>query len=403
MLALLGGCGVDAAAHPSMYTFPSGVETRWTSPENPRGGKGSAAQSNGGRKGRASIPLRAGEQVTLAEAHGTSGVVRRIWATISDRSPAMLRGLKIEMFWDDATEPAVSAPLGDFFGLGIGEMATFQAALFASPEGRSFNCYVPMPFKSSMKIVVTNESGKDLPLLFYDVNYTLGDRHGADMLYFHAHFRRESPTKLQHDFEILPRVVGKGRFLGVTLGVEVDRARYVDKWWGEGEVKIYLDGDGGYPTLAGTGTEDYVGTAWLLGRYANLYQGAPFVDGARMRYSLYRHHVLDPVYFSKDVRVTIQQIGASFATRPDDPLFARGAPVYQAGPGLVEAPRDLPGLLLFERQDDWSSCAYFYLDRPANALPRIATADVRMKGLGWGGPRFLEDPHVPQPQATPGN
>src|SRR5215469_8326893 len=203
-VALLLQCGDVRSLAQSLYTAPEGVETRWASPENPLGDKAKGAQTNAGRKGRPAIPVKAGEQVTLAEVHGSSGTVRRIEATISDRSPAMLRGLKIEMFWDGSKKPAVSAPFGDFFGHGLGHMATFQSALFSSPEGRSFNCYIPMPFKTGMKIVLTNESGKNLELLFYDVDYTLGDKHDISDLYFHAHFRRENPTKLQRDFEILP-------------------------------------------------------------------------------------------------------------------------------------------------------------------------------------------------------
>lgn len=107
-----------------------------------------------------------------------------------------------------------------------------------------------------MKILLTNESGKDLELLFYDVDYTLGDKHDENDLYFHAHFRRENPTKLQRDFEILPQVLGKGRFLGANLCVQANKELYLDRWWGEGEVKIYSDGDRDWPTLAGTGTED---------------------------------------------------------------------------------------------------------------------------------------------------
>jgi len=222
-LALAVHYGRNSALAQSLYTLPDGIETRWASPENPQGEKGKGARTNGGRKGRPAIPIKAGEQVTLAEVRDSSGTIRRIWGTISDRSPAMLRGLKIEMFWDGATKPAVSVPFGDFFGFGLGHMVAFQSALFASPEGRSFNCYVPMPFSKGMKIVLTNESGKDLQLLFYDVDYTLGDKHDANDLYFHAHYRRENPTKLQRDFEILPRVSGKGRFLGTNLCVRANK------------------------------------------------------------------------------------------------------------------------------------------------------------------------------------
>ncbi|MDQ2841772.1 MAG: DUF2961 domain-containing protein [Acidobacteriota bacterium] len=114
------------------------------------------------------------------------------------------------MFWDGSAKPAVSAPLGDFFSFGLGEMAAFESTLFSSPEGRSFNCYIPMPFKSGMKIVVTNESGKDLAMLFYDVDYTLGDVFDSTTLYFHAYYHHENPTKMQQDFEILPLVKGRG-------------------------------------------------------------------------------------------------------------------------------------------------------------------------------------------------
>lgn len=298
----------------------------------------------------------------------------------------MLRGLKIEMFWDGATKPAVSAPFGDFFGLGLGQMVAFQSGLFASPEGKSFNCYVPMPFRTGMKIVVTNESGKNLELLFYDIDYTLGDKHDANDLYFHAHYRRENPTKMQKDFEILPKILGKGRFLGASFGVQANRQLYFDKWWGEGEVKIYLDGDHDWPTLAGTGTEDYVGTGWGENQYSQLYQGVLFADSAKLRYSFYRYHVPDPVYFKNGIRVTIQQIGFTPKTNAEDPLYNTGVPIYNAGAGLVE--KEKGSLGLFERQDDWSSCAYFYLDKPEDDLPALDRAELRMQGLDWGGPYF---------------
>jgi hypothetical protein len=379
----------DRALAQSLYTLPAGIETRWASPENPGGEKSKGAQTNGGRKGRPAIAVKTGEQVTLAEVRGSSGTVRRIWATISDRSPAMLSGLKIEMFWDGATKPAVSVPFGDFFGFGLGRMVAFQSALFASAEGRSFNCYIPMPFRNGMKIVLTNESGKDLQMLFYDIDYTLGDKHDTNDLYFHAHYRRENPTKLQHDFEILSQVSGRGRFLGANLCVQANKELYVDKWWGEGEVKMYLDGDREWPTLAGTGSEDYVGTSWgIQSQYANLYHGAHFVDADKMRYCFYRYHIPDPVYFKSDIRVTIQQIGFTNDRSTADPLYRTGAPIYNAGPGLVE--KEKGGWGLFERHDDWSSVAYFYLDKPEDDLPPIDPPEQRMKGLAWGGPYFSD-------------
>ncbi len=369
-------------AHP-LYVVPEGVETRWASAENPKGEKGQAAQANAGRKGRPCLPLAAGEQVVLAEAQGASGVVRRIWVTISNRSPRMLRGLKLDFYWDGAETPAVSAPLGDFFGTGLGRMARFESALFSSPEGRSFNCCVPMPFRTGMKLVVTNESGADLRAFFYDVDYTLGDALPDDALYFHAHWRRENPTAMQRDFEILPRVQGRGRFLGSNVGVIADRELYYRSWWGEGEVKVYLDGDADLPTLSGTGTEDYIGTGWGQGRYATLYQGCHVADHGNMQFCFYRHHVPDPVYFGRDCRVTIQQMGY-WGTEHKARWHFEGRTVYRAGAGpevMDCSPGSEPGGGLFERQDDWSSCAYFYLDRPENGLPALAPVEERTEGL----------------------
>ena len=215
---MLADLTVGTALAQQLYEVPDGVETRWASPENPGGENGEAGQTNAGRKGRANIDIKPGAQLVLAEVHNASGTVRRIWATIDKRTPQVLRGMRIEMFWDDAAKPAVSAPFGDFFGTGLGRMATYQSAAFASPEGRSFNCYLPMPFRKAMKIVVTNESAETVTI-FYDVNDTVGDRHGANARYFHAYYHRENPTKMQLDYEILPRLAGKGRYLGVNLGV----------------------------------------------------------------------------------------------------------------------------------------------------------------------------------------
>ena len=377
IIIILIACAIAVPAQ-ALYEIPEGVETRWASPENPTGERGKGGQTMGGRKGSPTIAIKAGQSAVLAEARGASGVVRRIWMTIPDRSPQMLRGLRLDMYWDGASRPAVSAPLGDFFGVGLGRMATFESALFSNPEGRSFNSVVPMPFKTGMRIVMTNESGRDLPELFYDINYTLGDKHPANMLYFHAHWRRENPTTIQRDYEILPRVEGRGRYLGTNIGVIVDQNTYFNTWWGEGEIKIYLDGDRKFPTIVGTGTEDYIGTAWGQGQFANLYQGSPVADERAMRWCFYRYHVVDPIYFRRDIRVTMQQIGY-VADHSRGGLIRTGRRIYRAGPGLVE--KDLKEDGKFERADDWSSCAYFYLDRPENDLPALDAAPKRIAGL----------------------
>lgn len=369
-----------------LYEMPAGVESRWASGENPTGEKGKGGQTNGGRKGAPTVQIKAGESRVLAEARNASGAVRRIWMTFPDRSPQMLRSLRIDMYWDGATKPAVSAPLGDFFGVGLGQTATFQSALFSNPEGRSFNSMIPMPFKTGMKIVMTNESKTNLDELFYDVNYTLGDRHAANMLYFHAYYRRENPTTLQKDYEILPQVSGRGRYLGANIGVIVNTKEYFNTWWGEGEIKMYLDGDRAFPTIAGTGAEDYIGTAWGQGQYANFYQGSPVADEKTMRWSFYRYHIIDPIYFYRDARITMQQIGY-LAEHSAAPFIEKKITLYRAGPGLVplDITRDRktvnPADWKFERTDDWSSCVYFYLDRTTNDLPPIDPVEKRIAGL----------------------
>lgn len=360
----------------SLYVLPHGIETRWASAENWQGQRGAGGKARAGRKGSPSFRLRAGKSQVLAEVEGSSGMVRRIWITINRRTPDTLRGIRIDMYWDGAQKPAVSAPLGDFFCHGLGRMATFDSSLFSSPEGRSFNCCIPMPFKTGMKVVVTNESKTDV-VMFYDVDYTLGGGFADNMLYFHAHWRRENPTTLQKDYHLLPKVGGSGRFLGVNVGVTADTAKYFNSWWGEGEVKVFLDGDKEYPTLCGTGTEDYIGTGWGQGQYATLYQGCHVADHEKMQFCFYRWHVPDPVYFRKDIRITIHQIGWGSGDVKKK-MKEAGTTIYRASEGLVEVDLDKPGGIgLFERQDDWSSCAYFYLDKPVSSLPKLAPFDER--------------------------
>ena len=317
----------------------------------------------------------------------------------------MLRSLRLEMYWDGAKTPAVSAPLGDFFGVGLGRMATFENELFASPEGRSFNCFIPMPFRTGARITLTNESARPLRYLFYDINL-LVETDNADTFYFHAHFRRESPNVLSVPYTVLPSIAGAGRFLGCNFGVIADAA-YEHTWWGEGEFKAWLDGDGEYPTLCGTGAEDYIGTAWGQGIYANRTQGCLIADSAARQWAMYRFHTADPIYFHQDFRAVIDTIGGASvaevlrlraagvpltpisiawaggsATEPGDPEFIgprrdfliplQDSPDREA---LLADPTLTDKWCNFYRQDDWSSVAYFYLDRPENDLPALPLVD----------------------------
>jgi len=376
-----------------MFEFQD-QSVRWISPENRNGAPGQGGRENAGAKGHPYDTLRAGQSLVLGEIAG-SGVIRRMWITVSDRSPVMLRSLRLDMYWDGAERPAVSVPLGDFFGAALGQLVPFESALFSSPEGRSFNTIVPMPFRRSARIVLTNESDRDLPHVFYDIDYTLGTV-PRESLYFHASWRRERPTTLGSDFRVLPRVSGRGRYLGSNIGIITDQA-YASTWWGEGEMRVFLDSDHEHPTLAGTGAEDYIGTGWGEGAFTHAYQGAPVADPKQRHWSFYRLHVPDPIFFTSGCEVTLQQIGggakaevltllrAGVELRPvtiDPGGRDRFAKLLERTPAVSLDDAGLPdGWVNFYRHDDVSATAYFYLDRPMSDLPPLAAVATRVAGL----------------------
>lgn len=365
-----------------VYQFAKGSQTRWFTAENPTGDKGGGCLGNDGRKRNACIcPLKAGETAVLAEVKGMPGMVRRIWMTPRERTGAMLRGLRLRFFWDGSEKPAVDVPLGDFFCQAMGKMVPFENYYFSSPEGRSIICCLPMPFRSGARITITNEMDQDLTMLFYEVDITIGDQHPPETLYFHAHWRRENSTTLGRDYCILPAVEGHGRFLGCFAGVAANTEVYFGSWWGEGEVKVFVDGDRENPTLCGTGTEDYIGTGWGQGTYDHAFHGCLIADTEAMRYSFYRLHVPDPVWFSRDIRVVVQQIGC---WNPDNfpPMHESGIKLRygQHEYDMDEARRTKP-YGFFEREDDWSSCAWFYLNKPESALPELQCLEERLAGL----------------------
>ena len=378
-----------------LYRYRANEQTRWISPENPKGEKGAGAIENRGAKGHAFETIPIGRSHVLADIGG-AGTVDRIWMTIEDRSPEALRGLRLDMYWDGAATPAVSVPLGDFFLHGAGEMLPIETALVASPEGRSFVSYIPMPFRSGARMVVTNESLKPVNLIFYDIDYRALPAQPADALYFHAWWSRDRATKVGRDFAILPRIEGRGRFLGASVTVLTNPV-YEKTWWGEGEVKIALDGDRpDQPTLVGTGAEDYIGTAWGQGAYINRFQGAPIATwDDEGRWTFYRWHVPDPVWFHRDIQVTLQQIGGARKNIVLG-LLNKGAPMIPVtiDPGsrnnfqkLLESGKKLSdpslpdGHTNYYRSDDVAAVAYFYLDRPQGVLPQIAPAPERMAAI----------------------
>ena len=375
-----------------LYTLPDNTKTGWSSFENPGGVKGQGGKENKGAKGHPADIILPSESKVLLDIKG-SGIIRRMWLTLSERSPKILRSLRLDIYWDGANKPAVTVPLSDFFGVGLGRTTAFQNALFSNPEGRSFNCNIPMPFRTGARVIITNESA--IPeTLFYDINFLRVANHSSNVLYFHAYWNRNNRTKLGEDFEILPRVNGKGRFLGCNLGIIAD-SLYGKSWWGEGEVKMYLDGDTKFPSLNGTGTEDYIGTAWGQGPFVNLYQGCPIADNVTRQWTFYRYHIPDPIYFSTDCRVTIQQMGGD-GTDNVKKLVLAGAqliPVtvstenkffklFEMDPVPKLSDPDFPnGWTNFYRLDNYSVTAYFYLDRPVNNLPPLAPLKDRTEGI----------------------
>ena len=359
------------------YLYQSNVTPAWASFENPKALKGEGAQRNKGAKGFASKWITAGEVVTLMEDDGC-GIIHRMWLTISERAPEMLRAIKLDMYWDGASKPAVSMPLGDFFCDGTGIKKTFQSALFESPEGRSFVSFVQMPYRKGAKIILTNTSDKVVNL-FYDVNFTRRKSLPAEAMYFHAYFNHDKATTLGVDHTILPELKGKGRFLGMSVGVIANNEEYNNNWWGEGEVKIFLDGDAeNQPTLVGTGTEDYIGTAWGQGAYYAPYQGC-IVAGEKNSWSFYRFHIPDPIYFEKSIKVTLQQIGGIYLkdfqatldkTKNLIPITVENSDTkefYRLMELGISDPFSFSiknGWVNYYRSDNVASTAYFYYEKP---------------------------------------
>lgn len=350
-----------------------GVVSRSINAENPTGRKGAAASAASplgpGRKGRPAVPIQPGETLTLADIDGP-GVIRHLWMTVPDRTeggPFVLRDLVLRMYWDGEDGPSVEVPLGDFFLNGFGERALVTSEPIVVAPTAGMNCYLPMPFRSHACITVTSEHPMEVGAVFFQVDYTLGDDIAEGTPTLHAQWRRsDATTRPGEDHVILDGVRGSGRYLGTYIGVAA-LSRF---WWGEGEVKFYLDGDEDLPTLTSTGLEDYAGGAWAfqdhLGAdpeprplpFSAPYCGYPlfltrdttgmgdFQQTVAPMHAMYRWHIPDPVWFDADLRVTVQQIGVS--------RFG-----------------------LFERVDDVFSVAYWYQTEPHRAFPALPSAVAR--------------------------
>ena len=308
----------------------SDAKTRSISPENFTGAKGKGGMANPADKNKLnvataadaardlgqgwkinpSVDIKPGQTFTLADMEGP-GAIQHIWMTPTGN----WRFSILRIYWDDEQEPSVECPVGDFFGQGWNTYAQLTSLPVCVNPGSAFNCYWPMPFRKKCRITMENINDKDEMSLYYQIDYTLTEV-PSDAAYFHAQFRRANPVD-SSICTIVDGIKGKGQFVGLYLAWGVNN----NGWWGEGEIKFYLDGDSKFPTICGTGTEDYFCGSYNFDRegkykefctpYTGLHQVIrPSGDyKVMMRFGLYRWHIMDPIRFEKDLKVTIQDLG----------------------------------------------------------------------------------------------
>jgi hypothetical protein len=349
------------------------VESFSATAENVCAERNSGGKANHGRKGASCLePMKTGESYTLLEKTG-HGIIRRIWCTIPPGNTDHLRNVMLRIYWNGLKEPSVEVPLGDFFGIAHGRQKAMQSACVSMQDGRGLNCFFPMPFEGGVRIVVTNEAATDVPMFFYQIDFTMGDTFDQPIGYFHAQFRRTNPTPLHQDYVVLDGIEGNGCYAGTVLGIRNCYSTNIPEWWGEGEVKFYIDGEE-WPSICGTGLEDYIGSGWGTEQTCTPYQGAPLLDNKKGYYSLYRFHILDPIYFHHSLRVTVSQLGSGSRERAQE-FYGDAGGYYKAAGCAADAP-----LCLFERSDDYCSVAYWYQSPPIPSICTVSAHD-RLKNI----------------------
>lgn len=272
--------------------------------------KGMAARELGTKwKVRPCISLASESVTTIMDIDGP-GCITHIWITVDS---IVYRDLIIRMYWDNEIEPSVEVPLGDFFCCGFSQrQKVLSIPINVNPSG-GMNSYFPMPFREHAKITIENRRPSNVDGFFYAITYEL-DKVADDEAYFHANFNRTNPLKYGDDYVIIDGIKGKGHFVGTQMCWQQNNAG----WWGEGEIKAFIDGDDEFPTYVGTGTEDYFGGAWCFGENYSApflgYQDITAVNGRHTtqignRHVLYRFHILDPIRFDQDLKITMQAIG----------------------------------------------------------------------------------------------
>ncbi|HAX43338.1 MAG TPA: DUF2961 domain-containing protein [Bryobacteraceae bacterium] len=341
----------------------SSAETRSISPENFTGAKGrggmategtgkNAARNLGqGWKISPSVRIKGGETFTLAEIDG-SGAIQHIWMTPTGHWRTSI----LRMYWDGEAEPSVEVPVGDFFGMGWGQYAHLNSLAVTVNPGSAFNSYWLMPFRKKARITMENLDDKDM-VLYYQIDYTLTEV-PADAAYFHAQFRRVNPLKFKDVYTLVDGIQGAGHYVGTYMAWGVNNRG----WWGEGEIKFYMDGDKEFPTIAGTGTEDYFCGSYNFENrvtrqyqefstaYAGLHQviKPDGVYASQQRFGMYRWHITDPVRFKKDLRVTIQALGWKANSQGE----------------------------YLPLQDDIASVVYWYQSEPHAKFPKLPSREL---------------------------
>jgi len=328
----------------------SHAKTRSINAENPTGekGKGAMAEVDAGNpaprdlgrgwKVRPCITVPANDTVTLAEIEGP-GAIQHMWFTVG---PGAWRSLILRFYWDGEDSPSIEVPIGDFFCSGWAERCNVNSLPVSVNPAGGFNSYWEMPFRKSARVTIENLGDKDADGFFYQITYALTEV-PEDAAYLHAQFRRSNPLPYKTDHTLLDGVKGWGHYVGTYIAWGVNN----NGWWGEGEVKFFMDGDGEFPTICGTGTEDYFGGAWGFefppgeyGVFTTPWLGMPQIikpDGlyrSQQRFGLYRWHVMDPIRFEQDLKVTIQALGWRSGGRylPLQDDIASTAFWYQAEP-----------------------------------------------------------------------
>lgn len=300
-----------------------------------------------------------GETLTLMDEAGP-GVVSHVWITIASPETYHLKKLVLRMYWDGETAPSVETPVGDLFGLGLGDYFLYQSTPLAVGPDKALNSFFPMPFQKQARITVTNEGRQKVDAFYFNIDYrALSKPLPTDTLYFHAQYRQATPCKAikgnglnveGQDNYLWMEATGRGHFVGVTMSVMEN----ADGWWGEGDDMFFIDGEK-TPSINGTGSEDYFLGAWDFGNtpFAYALFGAPVKgpERAGARWSVYRFHLDSPITFTKSLRASIEHGHAN------------------------------------NRADDYYSVAYWYQTEPHAAFPPLPPVEERLPRLHPTGGR----------------